>query len=275
MKSQLSPFPAPAAGPLLAAALPAGGGASAWRIFRLELRNELLKILRMPAYLLPTVLFPVMFYLIFGVALARGESHVATYLLATYGTFGLLGATFFGLGIGLAIERGQGWLLLKRATPMRPQLHFAARILVTSSIGGAVILLLFAAGAATRVDLSLSTWLSLFGALLLGAVPFAAMGLAFGQWLGPNSAPAVLNVIYLPLSFMSGLWMPIAMMPEILQKAAYFLPPYHASQLALRTLGLARETSAWPSVLVLIATALLALGAAQLGQRRDRGATYG
>ncbi len=103
----------------------------------------------MPAYLLPTMLFPVGFYLMFGVGMAKGESKIATYLLATYGTFGLLGATFFGLGITIAIERGQGWMLLRQATPMRPQLHFAARILVTAAIGGAVVLLLFAAGAAT------------------------------------------------------------------------------------------------------------------------------
>ncbi len=249
--------------------------ASAWRIFWLELHSELMKKLRLPAYLLPTVCFPVIFYVIFGVVLAKGKTDVATYLLATYGTFGLLGANFFGLGIGLAIERGQGWLLLKRATPMRPALHFGARIAVASAIGGVVILLLFAAGAATRVDLAPAQWLGLFAALIAGAVPFAAIGLAFGQWLGPNSAPAVLNIVYLPLSFLSGLWVPIAMLPEVLQKLAYYLPPYHASQLALASLGLARETSPWPSVLILALTTILAFGAAQLGQRRDRGATYG
>lgn len=250
-------------------------GSSSWRIFRLETRNELLKMLRLPAYLLPTVLFPVLFYLIFGVLLAKGEGKSATYLLATYGTFGLLGATFFGLGIGLAIERGQGWLLLKRATPMRPLLHFAARILVSSLIGGAVILLLFVAGAATRVDLPLLTWLRLFLVLLVGALPFSAIGLAFGHWLGPNSAPAVLNVIYLPLAFLSGLWMPITMLPAKVQQLAQFLPPYHASQLALQTLGMAKETQVYPSVLMLAVTTALALFAARAGQRRDRGVTYG
>ena len=253
----------------------ASAGAANWRIFRLEFRNELLGKLRLPAYLVPTLLFPVIFYLIFGVMLAKGQAKTATYLLATYGTFGLLGACFFGLGIGLAIERGQGWLLLKRATPMRPALHFGARILVGALLGAVVVLLLFLAGGLTKVDLPALTWIALFAALMAGALPFAAIGLAFGQWLGPNSAPAVLNVIYLPLSFLSGLWMPIAMLPPTLQKIAFFLPPYHASQLALRTLGLERETSVGPSIAILAVTTLLAFGAAHLGQRRDRGATYG
>jgi ABC-2 type transport system permease protein len=260
--------------PAIAVADP-GHRVSSSRIFLLETRNELLKMLRMPAYLLPTVLFPVIFYLIFGIVLAKGNQKTATYLLATYGTFGLMGATFFGLGIGLAIERGQGWLLLKRATPMRPMLHFAARIVVTSAIGGTVILLLFAAAAATSVDLPAATWIALFGALLVGALPFAALGLAAGHWLGPNSAPAVLNVIYLPLSFLSGLWMPINMLPGAVQKIAQFLPPYHASQLALATVDLAREKSVWPALLMLLATTALALALARQGSRRDRGATYG
>lgn len=261
--------------PAIATAADPSHRVSSWRIFQLETRNELLKMLRMPAYLLPTVLFPVIFYLLFGVVLAKGNEKTATYLLATYGTFGLLGATFFGLGIGLAIERGQGWLLLKRATPMRPMLHFAARIAVTAAIGGTVILLLFAAAAATSVDLPAATWLALFAALLVGALPFAALGLAAGHWLGPNSAPAVLNVIYLPLAFLSGLWMPIKMLPAVVQKIAYFLPPYHASQLALETVGFASETSLWPSLLILLATTVLGLAAARQGSRRDRGATYG
>lgn len=257
-------------------AAPAAALAPAASIFRLELRNEALKMLRMPGYLLPTMCFPVVFYLMFGVALSKGgDPKVATYLMATYGTFGLLGATFFGLGMSLAIERGQGWLLLRRAMPTRPLLHFAARILVTAAIGGVVVLLLFVAGASTRVDLPAATWLRLFATLALAAPPFAAIGLAFGQWLGPNSAPAVINLTYLPLSFLSGLWLPVTALPATLQKIAYFLPPYHASQLALAQLGYARETSIWPSLLILAATTALALWVAQLGQRRDRGVTYG
>ena len=41
---------------------------------------------------------------------------VATYLLATYATFGVIGAALFGFGVGVAVERGQGWMLLKRAS---------------------------------------------------------------------------------------------------------------------------------------------------------------
>ena len=37
---------------------------------------------------------------------------------------------------------------------------------------------------------------------------------------GPNSAPAIVNLIYLPTAFLSGLWVPIQVLPEILQRVA-------------------------------------------------------
>jgi ABC-2 type transport system permease protein len=82
-----------------------------------------------------------------------------------------------------------------------------------------------------------ASWVALFGTLLLGVFPFCAMGLAVGYLLGPNSAPTVLNILYLPLAFASGLWIPIFVLPEFVQRLAPFLPPYHYAQLALRTVG--------------------------------------
>jgi ABC-2 type transport system permease protein len=245
------------------------------RILWLETRNELLKALRMPAYLLPTLLFPSMFYLLFGISLGGKNANQATYLLASYSTFGLIGATLFGLGVGLAIERGQGWMLLKRATPMPAAQHFAARVGVACLMGLVVVLLLCAIGAATRVDLPAATWLRLIAVCCLNTIPFAAIGLACGHWLGPNSAPAIINLTYIPISFLSGLWLPIQMLPQPLQKLAIFMPPYHANQLALRTLGMAREEQIWVSVAVLALTTTIALFCARLGQRRDEGLTYG
>lgn len=247
----------------------------AWRIYRLETRNEILKALRMPAYLLPTLFFPAIFYLLFGISLGGKNPQHATYLMASYSTFGLIGATLFGLGIGLAVERGQGWMLLKRATPMPPLLHFAARITVACAMGVVVVLSLAALGAATKVDLPVDTWWRLLAVCTLNTVPFAAMGLAAGHWLGPNSAPAVINLIHLPLSFASGLWLPIQMLPQPLQKLAVFLPPYHANQLALHTLGFAQEQQVWGSVAVLAFTTMAGLAVARWGQRRDEGITYG
>src|SRR3954471_12466306 len=101
------------------------------RIHWLEIKYEFIKMLRMPQYSLPTLFFPVVFYIFFALVF-NGRSgsgmSIATYMLATYGAFGVIGASLFGFGVGVAIERGQGWLQVKRTTPMPMSAYFLAKI---------------------------------------------------------------------------------------------------------------------------------------------------
>jgi ABC-2 type transport system permease protein len=101
------------------------------RSYVLETKCEFLKLVRMPVYVVPTLLFPLMFYAFFGLAMGRqapaGSIPMTRYLLATYGAFGVIGATLFGFGVSLAVERGLGWLQLKRASPMAPLAYFLAK----------------------------------------------------------------------------------------------------------------------------------------------------
>ena len=90
-----------------------------------------------------------MFYLLFGVMFGRGTVggvSMATYLIATYGAFGVIGAALFGFGVGVAIERGQGWMLLKRASPMPPMAFFAAKLAMCTIFAAAVFFVLAALG---------------------------------------------------------------------------------------------------------------------------------
>ncbi len=268
------------ANPVRRLALPSSGSASLWRMFLLETRYDLLKLLRIPAFAIPALLFPALFYVFFGLAFgaerAVGGTTVGTYMLATYGAFGVLGITLFTLGVGVATERGQGWMLFKKATPLPVWIHFAARLAVAMIFSLVLILLLFSVGAIFGgVRLPSLTWLALAGSLLVGALPFTALGLALGYLSGPNSAPGIINLIYMPLAFASGYWIPIHALPDFLQKLAPFLPTYHYGQLALDTLGAAQEKNLLLSLGVLLVTALLFSALAYLGYRRDEGATYG
>jgi ABC-2 type transport system permease protein len=118
------------------------------------------------------------------------------------------------------------------------------------------------------------TWLELFGALVLGAIPFCALGLAIGSLAGPNSAPALVNLVYLPMSFASGLWIPIEALPPAVGHIAPFLPTYHLGQLALGTLG-AGHGSVVTHIAVLAVWALAGAALAAYGLHRDEGRTYG
>ena len=249
------------------------------RIYWLESRSELLKLARLPAYALPTVAFPVLFYTLFSLTFGRGKTtggvDAAASMLATYGAFGVIGAALFGFGVGVAVERGQGWTLVKRASPMPLAAWFCAKV-VMSLVFGAAVVVLMSAVAATLADvrLPLEQWLALGGVLVAGAAPFCALGLAFGTLCGPNSAPAVVNLVYLPMSFASGLWIPVRMLPDFLQTIAPFMPPYHLGQLALKVIGadLGRPTALHLGALAAVTVVSLAL--ASLASRREE-RTYG
>ena len=249
------------------------------KVFWLEAKYEFLKNLRLPVYAISTIVFPLMFYVLFGLMFGSSDAggvSVATYMLATYGAFGVIGAALFGFGVGVAVERGQGWMRLKRASPMPPLAYFTAKTAMALFFSAIVVLCLFALGVMVGgVRLALEQWLSLFGVLLLGAFPFAAMGLMFGYLVGPNSAPAILNLVYLPMAFLSGLWVPIQALPPAIQGLAPFLPPYHFAQLALGVFKAGTGGNAWTHAAVLLGFTALFLVLAIVLYRRDEGKSYG
>ena len=102
--------------------LPAATGfVNTLAIFRKETKYEFLKLMRTKSFSLSTIGFPVMFYVLFGIAnrnASSGNIHIAKYMLGGYACFGLIGAALFGIGVGLAGELAAGWLELKRASPM-------------------------------------------------------------------------------------------------------------------------------------------------------------
>ena len=111
-----------------------------------ESRGEVLKAVRLPAFILPVLLFPAMFYVLFALLLGGqvGAVSMPAYLLGSYGSFGVIGAALFGMGVSVAAERGQGWLMLKRATPLPPLAYFAAKVIMSVLVGAAITLLLAA-----------------------------------------------------------------------------------------------------------------------------------
>jgi ABC-2 type transport system permease protein len=242
-----------------------------------ETRTELLKAVRVPAFVLPVLIFPAMFYALFGLLMGGtvGGTPMQAYLLGSYGAFGVIGAALFGMGVSVAAERGQGWLMLKRATPMPALAYFVAKVLMSVLIGAAISLLLAGLAAGPGgVRLPAASWLLLFTVLSLGAVPFCALGCVLGYTSGPTSAPAIANLVYLPMSFASGLWIPLPALPEIVQRVAPALPPYHLARLAHGVID-GSWTGAAASITALVAFTALFLALAVVAYRRDDDRTWG
>src|SRR5579883_2734653 len=113
-------------------------------VMRQEIRYEFLKMLRLRAFSLSVIGFPVMFYFLFGVS--NRHTEWSRYLLASYSCFGMVGASLFGLGAGIATERVQGWLELKQASPMPRSAYLAAKTVACSAFALMIVALLVTLG---------------------------------------------------------------------------------------------------------------------------------
>jgi ABC-2 type transport system permease protein len=254
---------------IVAVNAPASG--VALRAYWLEAKYEFLRLLRTPMFAVPTLVFPTLFYVLFGVLLAgpRGGVAAAQYLLATYGVFGVMGAALFGFGVSVAIERENGYLELKRALPMPAGAYLLAKMAM-AMLFAAIISMLLALLAAGLAGVSLASWqwASLWLVNIAGALPFCAIGLYIGSLVGGSGAPAVVNLVYMPMAFLSGLWMPLNVLPAVFAKIAVVWPAWHLGQLALKVVDRDAGASVWMhlGVLALITVAFFVLARRRLSR---------
>ena len=243
---------------------PARSFGTTLRIFAKETRYEFLKLLRMRTFSLATVGFPLMFYVLFGIAnrgVKDGGVEMAKYMLAGYCCFGVVGASLFGIGVGMGTERAAGWLELKRTSPMPPMAYLVAKCITAQAFGLIIVTVLTLVGVFFGdVHLRPQEYLEMLGVAWLGTVPFAALGLLIALLVPPAAAAAVVNLIYLPMSFLSGLWIPLRLLPGWVQAVAPAMPTYHFVQLMLTVFGYQNHTSLLGHVLGLCGFTALALG---------------
>ncbi|HEY1501568.1 MAG TPA: ABC transporter permease [Acidobacteriaceae bacterium] len=231
------------------------------RIFRKEAQYEFVRMLRTRAFSLSVVGFPVMFYLLFGSS--NRHNMFARYLMPSYSCMGVVSSCLFGIGMGISLERAQGWLDLKQASPMPRFAYLAAKTLTCAAFALVTVAALLTLGITVGgVTLTFAESLKLVGVVLAGSVPFTAMGLLVALLVPANAGPGVINLIYLPMSFASGFWMPVEYLPHWLKIITPALPTYHLAQLALHIFGYAQPGSLLTHWEALSGFTLLMLGAA-------------
>ncbi len=243
----------------------------ALRVVRNEVAEELRAVLRDPTTLFFSAAMPVGFFALF-VGLWGAETDgvvtVGTAMLATFGTFGVVGVCLLTPGIGIAEDRDRGWLRVKRVSATPLPVTLAAKVLAAVPHALVVLLAMTAISAATgTLHLDAVVWARLMGALLIGGVPFALVGLTVGLLTSPNGATAVLMALFIPSAVASGLWMPLEMLPDGVQQVAPWLPTYHLAQLALAQMD---GRVGLDHVVALLTFAALGAGAATLAYRHAR-----
>ncbi len=78
-----------------------------------------------------------------------------------------------------------------------------------------------------------------------------------GTFVKGQGAPGVLNLIYLPMAFLSGLWFPLKVLPGALQQLAPIWPSYHLSRFAMDAVGFPQEGLALHAAILLTVTGVL------------------
>jgi ABC-2 type transport system permease protein len=231
------------------------------RIFAKETKYEFVRMLRTRAFSLSVIGFPLMFFLLFGIS--NRHNGYGQYLIPGYSCMGVVSACLFGIGMGIALERAQGWLDLKQASPMPRIAYLGAKIISCASFGVVIVAALVILGVTLGgAHVSLLQALELAGVILAGSVPFTAMALLIALLVPANSGPGIINLVYLPMSFASGFWMPVSILPHFIQKLAPALPTYHLAQLALGIFGEAQPGHAFTHWEALTGFTLLMLGMA-------------
>lgn len=241
-----------------------------------QFRALLTGYLRIPAFSATSLALPIVFYTFFGLPnvskhFPNGTS-VGLYLMCSFGAYAVSSAMVFSFGIGVATQRGQKIDLLQRATPLPPWVAMAATILNATVFAMASLVLLMAfAVVVGGVRFPVTQGLEILGLLLVGAVPLIGLGLAIGYLSGPNAAPAVANLIYLPMAFASGMFIPTNQLPDFIQVIAKYLPTYHYAQLSHIPTSTADETLSQALMWTVVWTVVLfavAIRAYRLEQQR-------
>ena len=199
-------------------------------------RYELLRTVRNRRFYIVTFALPLILYY----AIAGPNRHVTSlqgtgisaslYYMISLATFGAMNGALAS-GARISAERATGWNRQLRLTALTTRTYFRVKVLTTYLTVLTTILLLYVAGATLGVSLSAGTWVEMTLLLLVGIVPFAALGILGGHLFTPDSIGPAIGGTTAILALLGGVWFPISS-SGFLHDIAVVLPSYWLVQAA-------------------------------------------
>jgi ABC-2 type transport system permease protein len=181
---------------------------------RAYLRFELIRTLRNRRVLIFSLAFPTVLYLLIAGPNRNehnlGGTHISAplYFMIGLAAFGTMNAVLSS-GARIAAERTAGWNRQLRITPLTTRQYFRAKVATSYMLAIASLLALYAVGAAVGVSMSAGDWLQMTWLILLGLVPFAALGVLLGHLLTADSVGPAIGGTTALFAFLGGSWFPI------------------------------------------------------------------
>ena len=176
---------------------------------------ELLRTIRNRRVIIFALAFPVILFL----AIAAPNRNVSDfsgtgisiplYFMVGLAAFATMNA-MLASGGRIAADRAAGWNRQLRVSPLSPYAYIGTKVLTGYLLAGLSIIVLYACGVALGVSLPAGRWLAMTALLLIGLIPFAALGIALGHLLSSDSiGPAVGGLVGV-LALLGGSWFPIS-----------------------------------------------------------------
>ncbi|MBY8873809.1 ABC transporter permease [Micromonospora sp. PLK6-60] len=230
---------------------------------------EIRRVLRNRRTLLFILVMPAVFFLLFGLP-QRGQTldnglPVTGWIMISLAVYAAMVATT-SAGGAVATERALGWSRQLRLTPLHPAAYVATKIATAMVLGLLGVLVEFAVGAAAGVRLPAHVWLESGLTAWLGSLVFAALGLFVGYLAPAENVMQFMGPALAILAMLGGLFVPLALLPDVMQQIAKFTPVYGVGQLARAPLtGTGVDWAAVGNVAAW--AAFFGLGAARLFRR--------
>ena len=267
----------------ITAVRPVAGRPSLAKLLAAQIVAEAKSNVRVPEYVIGVVGVPILLYAMFGLPLAdkltASGTSVGAINVASMTCYGIVSLAIFTFGADVATERGKGWLRRLRATPMPMWAYFAAKMVTALAFSAAILAgTLAVAMIFGGLRFEAREVLGLAAVLGLGTIAFAPFGFTIAYVFTPKAATAVANLIFLPLAFLSGFFIPRSQLPDALAAISPYLPTYHYGQLAWSTIGSPTDYASlvdghadplWTNVIWVAASFVIFMVATAWGYRRD------
>jgi ABC-2 type transport system permease protein len=209
-----------------------------------DLRRALMQIvyinkafIRSPIAAFFTLVFPIMFLVIFSVLFGNGKMEVArgvtisvaTFYVPAIAAFSVITACYTNIAISLSIARDTGALKRIRGSPLPVWAYMFAKITHSVLIAVLLVAICAAFGAVFYgATLPTTTLPAFLLALVVGAAAFCALGVAVTAVIPTSdAAPAIVNASVLPLLFISNVFVPLNNPPAWLDVVSKIFPIRH------------------------------------------------
>ena len=209
------------------------------RRFRTQLRTELQLVARNGEQLLLTLGIPVLLLVFFSLVdvLPTGTEDSVDFLAPGVLALAVMSTSMVSLGIGTGFERSYHVLKRLGTTPLGRGRLLAAKIASVAVVELVQFAILVPVAYALGWSPATSNWPAAIGAVLLGTMAFAGIGLTFAGRLRGELNLAALNGLYLVLLLLGGMVIPFARLPGAIRAVAHALPSGALADVLRETLG--------------------------------------